>query len=70
MLILVAFAGSQFAGMSPHSRVYLVLNLVGAAILTVVAFVDSDWGFVMLESVWTLVSLWGLVQLSRGLRPT
>ena len=69
VLILVAFAGSQFAGMSPHSRVYLVLNLVGAAILTAVAFVDSDWGFFMLESVWTLVSLWGLVQLSRGVRP-
>ena len=69
VLILIAFAGTQFAGMSPHSRVYLVLNAAGAAILTGVAFVDSDWGFFMLESVWTLVSLWGLVQVARGLRP-
>ena len=69
LLILVAFAASQFAGMSPHSRVYLVLNLIGALILTVVAFEDADWGFFMLESVWALVSLWGLVQASRGLRP-
>ncbi len=69
LLILVAFAASQFAGMSPHSRVYLVLNLVGAAVLTGVALEDSDWGFFMLESVWALVSLWGLVGAVRGHSP-
>ena len=56
--------------MSPHSRVYLVLNLAGSAILTVVALLGSDWGFLLLESVWAAVSLWGLIGLQRGQTPT
>jgi hypothetical protein len=70
VLILAAFGASQRDLMSPHSRVYLVLNLVGSVILTGVALHDSDWGFFLLEIVWALVSAWGLVQVLRGGRPT
>jgi hypothetical protein len=66
ILVLVAFAANQRDWTSPHSRVYLVLNLVGAAILTVVAIEDRDWGFFLLESVWTVVSAWGLAEVLRG----
>ena len=69
VLILVAFAAAQRGAWSPHSRVYLWVNLVGAGILAVVAFLDEDWGFVLLETVWTIVSAWGLVQLARGRAP-
>jgi hypothetical protein len=66
VLILVAFAAAQFGAMDPHSRLYLVLNLVGSLILTVLAWRESQWGFFLLESVWAVVSLWGLIQLRRG----
>jgi hypothetical protein len=60
LLILAAFAAVQFERMRPDSRVYLALNLVGSAILAVLALLASQWGFVLLEVVWAIVSAWGL----------
>jgi hypothetical protein len=60
LLILVAFAAAQFGAMDPHSRVYLVLNFVGSLILAVLAWEERQWGFLLLETVWAAVSLWGL----------
>ena len=55
---------------SPLRGRYLVLNFVGSAILAVLAFIDQQWGFLLLEGVWALVSLWSLAQLVRGRAPT
>jgi hypothetical protein len=60
LLILTAFAAVQFDRMRPESRLYLVLNLIGSAILAVLAVLASQWGFVLLEGVWAVVSAWGL----------
>lgn len=62
LLILAAFGGAQLGKMSTDSRVYLVLNVLGSAILAGVALNESDWGFLLLEAVWAVVSLWGLVR--------
>lgn len=66
LLILAGFAAAQFGFLSITSRLYLVLNFVGSAILAVLAAIDFQAGFLLLEAVWALVSLWGLVQVSRG----
>jgi membrane-bound ClpP family serine protease len=63
LLILTAFAAVQFERMRPDSRLYLALNLIGSAILAVLAVNTSQWGFVLLEGVWAIVSAWGLVDL-------
>ncbi len=70
VLILVAFMAAQRGSMSPHSIVYLALNLVGSLILTGVALHGEDWGFLLLEVVWAVVSAWGLLQVLRGRTPT
>jgi hypothetical protein len=70
LLILSAFAAAQFGVMDPHSRVYLVLNLVGSAVLAVLAWEERQWGFLLLESVWAAVSLWGLAQAWRAAEPS
>jgi hypothetical protein len=65
ILILIAFAALQRGSMRPDGRLYLLLNLLGSLILSVVALADSDWGFFMLEAVWAVVSLAGLVTVAR-----
>ena len=65
LLILAAFAALQAGKISASSRPYLVLNLIGALILTALAWLEEQWGFFLLESAWTLVSAWGLIELRR-----
>ena len=60
--VLAAFALAQARIVTPQARVYLVLNLVGAAVLAVDAYVETQWGFLLLEGVWTLVSLRGVLR--------
>jgi hypothetical protein len=66
LFILVAYASAQFGAMSQHSRMYLVLNIAGSVILGVLALLQSLWGFLLLETFWAGVSLWGLIQALRG----
>ncbi|HET8660043.1 MAG TPA: hypothetical protein VFM55_13720 [Micromonosporaceae bacterium] len=68
LLILAGFAGAQLRRLDPHRLPYLVLNLVGAAVLSVLAAVDRDWGFLLLEGVWTAVSAASLAGLLRRRR--
>jgi hypothetical protein len=70
LLILTAFAASQAGRLPIESQLYLVLNLVGSAILAVLAWIDQQWGFLLLEGVWALVSFYSLLQLARGRAPT
>ncbi len=69
LCVLAGFAAAQFGWLSIASRTYLALNFVGSAILAVLATIDFQPGFLLLEAVWALVSLWGLVQASRGRPP-
>lgn len=66
LLILSAYAAAQFGAMDQHARSYLWLNSIGSAVLAVLAWEERQWGFLLLETVWAAVSLWGLIQLRRA----
>jgi hypothetical protein len=70
VLILTAFVAAQRGIFSPHSPTYLWLNLAGSLVLTVIAAIEFDLGFLLLEVVWALVSAWGLVAVARGRTPS
>jgi hypothetical protein len=62
LLILVAYAGHQMGWMNPRSALYNVLNAAGSAILWYIAMHPFQIGFVMLEAVWTLISIYALLR--------
>lgn len=69
--ILAAFGLSQRRILSVDSYIYLLLNIGGSAVLVVTALDASQWGFVMLNTCWTAVSLWGLTtKLRRPMKTT
>jgi hypothetical protein len=71
VLILSAFVLVQMGRMDPASLIYLVLNLAGSGTLAVVAAIDGDVGFLLLEGVWAAVSAYGVARLLfRTARPT
>jgi hypothetical protein len=60
LAVLAAFAAAQAGVVDQRSRRYLVPNLVGSAMLAVDAFLNRQWGFLILEGAWAAVSAWSL----------
>lgn len=69
ILILVAFALAQTGRLDPNSYPYIMMNVIGGATLAVLAFLLQRWGFVLLEGVWTLVSVVALIMRLQGKTP-
>jgi hypothetical protein len=62
LLILIAYGGHQMGWMNPRSAAYNILNAAGSGILGYIAFHPFQIGFVVLESVWTLISIYALLR--------
>lgn len=69
LLILVPFAGSQMGRLSTQTLAYQLMNLAGSAGLTAVAVVERQYGFILLEGIWAMVSLAGLVRVLKMRHP-
>ena len=55
-----AFALLHFE-IAPSSALrYLIPNWVGSVLLVISAYTDSQWGFLLLESAWVLVTGWAI----------
>ena len=48
---------------------YLILNVVGSTVLAVDAVIERQWGFLLLEGVWAIVSAVSMITVLRGRNP-
>jgi uncharacterized membrane protein len=61
LMILAAYFALQRGRWSSNAKQYLWLNIVGAALLTIVAIWDRSMGFIALEASWVIISLRSLL---------
>jgi hypothetical protein len=63
-LILIAYGLAQFGALDARGVPFLLLNLGGALILAGSALDEEQWGFLVLEAAWALVSAAALLRRS------
>lgn len=61
-LILAAYAAHQAGRLSRDTASYHAVNAAGGALLLVAAVAARQVGFIVLEGVWTVISLAALVR--------
>ncbi len=66
LAILGAYAANQLGKVGLDNLPYQLANLIGSAVLALVAIVEVQIGFILLEGVWALVSLRSVVKILRG----
>lgn len=66
LFILAAFVAAVTGRIEQSSYAYLVANAVGSAVLTATAIVSLEWGFLLLEGAWALVSVYSIVRKATG----
>lgn len=63
-ILLLAFALNLLKKLEANSKLYLVLNLLGATLACLSSVMIQFWPFVVLEGVWAFSSLIMLTQLN------
>lgn len=65
-LLLLAFGLHLFGGLSRESRIYSLMNVLGAGLSCYASILIHYMPFVVLEGAWCLVALIGLFRKKRG----
>ena len=66
ILQLVAYALMQLGRLPSESYPYQLANVIGSLLMTVVATLNHEYGFILMEAVWFLTSTYGLLKLVRA----
>ncbi len=62
-LILLAYFLNTFGFIIKEGALYFMMNIIGAGTACYASLLINYWPFVILEAVWTLVSVAGLIKL-------
>ncbi|GAA3203730.1 CBU_0592 family membrane protein [Actinocorallia longicatena] len=60
LLILTAYMTAQAKVLDQDSYLYHVLNVTGSTVLTCLALTGREWGFLLLQGSWALVTAMSL----------
>jgi hypothetical protein len=66
ILILTAYGAHQMKHMHADTVLYQCLNLFGGLALFLTAVVTRQYGFMLMEGAWTVMSAFGLFKVLRG----
>lgn len=66
LMQLLAFALLQLGRLPSASYPYQCANLIGSLLMTIVATIQHEYGFILMEAVWCLTSAYGLLRLYRA----
>jgi len=62
VFILVAYFQLQRGRLARESQLFNAMNFVGSCLLTVTAVANRQYGFILLEGAWALLSLPGTLR--------
>ena len=63
---LTVYALLQLGRLPTQSYPYQLANVLGSLMMAVVATANREYGFILMEGVWFLTSLYGLTRLMGG----
>jgi hypothetical protein len=61
-LILLAYCGNTFSLIQGEGKLFFALNAIGAGLACYASLLINYLPFVILEGIWTLVSIIGLIK--------
>jgi NADH:ubiquinone oxidoreductase subunit 6 (subunit J) len=70
VLILFGFAAQQLRRLDAATMTYQSLNFVGGACLWIAAAAARQYGFILLEGTWTIMSAYGVWRVMRVRGPS
>ncbi|MGZ3840172.1 MAG: CBU_0592 family membrane protein [Flavisolibacter sp.] len=68
-ITLFAYGCMSLRWMSAHSRLFFMLNTIGALLTCLASYLISYWPFFVLEGTWATVSLVGWLRAAPGAKP-
>ncbi len=66
IILLIAFLLNLFNKLSAESKVYKLMNFIGAGTCCYASYMVNFYPFVVLEGVWGFVALISLLKVPRG----
>jgi hypothetical protein len=61
-LVLLAYFLNTFKLIAENGQLFFLLNIIGGALSCYAAILLLFWPFIILEAIWTLVSIIGLIK--------
>ncbi|HEY4198034.1 MAG TPA: hypothetical protein VGM63_20985 [Mucilaginibacter sp.] len=66
IILLIAFLLNLYKKLSADSKLYSLLNLIGAGVCCFASYMIRFYPFIILEAIWAFVALVSLFKVPRG----